>query len=241
MNLHRLRAGTARIPNHAFSMFTKNSITLQRLQDLVEILPGFSTGSALEHDDAGTHQMVLSKHLQPGLPYSYTETDAFRIQPVAEGLGKPRADIRLRNTERYELRTADVLFMSRGTRNLATRLADIPSPSLAPVSFFVLRPKSANTVDPAYLTWYLNSAPMQNDISNIRTGAATPIVQRAVFQELTVPVPDIATQRKIGEVGELMMRESLMHEQLAAAVARGHDATSNLIRQQLLMAVHTSN
>lgn len=212
---------------------------MTRLQDIAEILPGFSTGSALEHHIAGTHQVVLSKHLQPGLPYSYSNADEFRIQPLAEGETKAGSDSRLRNTTRYELRAGDVLFMSRGTRNLATRLAVVPSPSIAPVSFFVLRPKSTDALDPGYLTWYLNSAPTQNDIANIRTGAATPIVQRSGFQELAIPVPDMATQRQIGDLSEMMMRESQMHEQLTAAVVKSHEAINTGIRQHLLAAANT--
>jgi len=212
-----------------------------RLRDVAEILPGFSTGAALEHDATGTHQVVLSKHLQPGLPYSYRDADEFRIHPVGEGSSKHGNEVRLRDTSRYELRADDVLFMSRGTRNVASRIAAIPSPSIAPVSFFILRPNPPNTIDAAYLTWYLNSTAMQSEISSIRTGAGTPIVQRAVFQELEIPVPDIRTQRQIGEVGELMMQESLMHELLAAAVTKGHEATSESIRQQLLEAANKSN
>lgn len=211
---------------------------IRRLGDIAEILPGYSTGKALVHDPGGTHQVVLSKHLTPGLPYSYSGADAFRIRPSSGG-GRVSPEPQWRNVARYELRRGDVLFMSRGTRNVATVIETVPGRSVAPVSFFIIRMREPDLLrksespDPAYLTWYLNAPKAQNEIANIRTGAGTPIVQRSAFSDLEVPLPSIAAQRQIGALGESMVREGVLHDALRNALARGHDAASAAIAHRL--------
>jgi hypothetical protein len=196
-----------------------SAVRLSRLGELAEVLPGFSTGGTIEHDPAGTHQVVLSRHLTPGLPYHYRDQDEWRIDPK-------------RSASRYELRPGDVLFMSRGTRNVASPIAWVPSPTIAPVSFYVLRPREE--IEPGYLAWYLGQPGAQRELTQIRTGAGTPLVQRSAFSELLVPLPDVATQRQIAELGELMARERLLLERLAAAAGRAHDLTSNHLARSLL-------
>jgi hypothetical protein len=220
---------------------SKTKSEIRRLGDFAEILPGFSTGKALVHDPDGTHQVVLSKHLTPGLPYSYSDRDAFRIWPSSTSAGiswEPQ----WRNMLRYELRRGDVLFMSRGTRNVATVIETVPVRSVAPVSFFIIRLREpdlltrAESPDPTYLTWYLNAPKAQNEIANIRTGAGTPIIQRSAFSDLEVPLPDVAAQRQIGALGESMVREGILHDALRNALARGHDAASAAIAHRLFAA-----
>ena len=78
---------------------------LAAIGDIAEVRPGLSTGGRLEHDAAGSHQVVLSRHLVPGQSYLYSSGDIFRINPG-------------RDARKYEVRVGDVLFMSRGTRNV---------------------------------------------------------------------------------------------------------------------------
>lgn len=211
---------------------------IRRLGDIAEILPGYSTGKALVPDPDGTHQVVLSKHLTPGLPYTYSADDAFRIRPSSAG-ARISPEPQWRNISRYELRRGDVLFMSRGTRNVATVIETVPARSVAPVSFFIIRLREPDLLtrnespDPAYLTWYLNAPRAQNEIANIRTGAGTPIVQRSAFSDLKVPLPDVFAQRQIGALGESMVREGILHDALRNALARGHDAANAAIAHRL--------
>jgi hypothetical protein len=193
-------------------------VAIAGLADLAEVLPGISTGTRLEHSPAGSHQLVLSRHLVPGLPYRYHAGDEFRIDPG-------------RNARRYELRVGDVLFMSRGTRNVASWIESVPDPTVAPVAFYILRPRSG--MDAGYLTWFLNQAGAQRAIADIRTGAGTPIVQRGPFMQLSVPVPDLDTQRTIAAIAAAMARERLTLIQLAAATSRLHDLTSDRIARDL--------
>lgn len=194
------------------------AVHLRTIGDIAEVLPGFSTGSAVSHDSAGTHQLIQIRHLDAGMPYHYRDRDAFRLNPG-------------RNVDRFLLQRGDVLFMSRGTRNVASWLESIPAATLASTSFYVVRPGAG--VDPGYLTWYFNQPGMQRKIAEIRTGAAAPIVQRHGLLDLEIPVPPLKTQQRIGALGMLMTREQQLLLELERRTESLHAQTSQQIARSL--------
>lgn len=177
------------------------------LVECAEVLPGFSVPGRMHHDPAGTHQVVITRHLADGVPYEYAPRHELRIVPG-------------RATEPYELGPGDVLFMSRGTQNRSWVMAKVPKPTIAPVSFYILRPHSG--LDGGYLAWYLNQTPAQGAIAQMRTGAGTPIVQRSVFRmlEVVVPAPDV--QRDVAALGVLFAHEQRLRGELTDATERAH-------------------
>jgi len=237
------RARVHCVPEAGLTRLAGARVTIMKLGDIVEVLPGLSTGSALRHDPNGTHQVVLSKHLTPGLPYRFNGEDDFRIDPRVASATIAAVDRRARDTSRYELNSGDILFMSRGTRNLATVIESVPEAAIAPVSFFILRAREPGLfdeakIDPHYLAWWLNTGTAQAAISGIRTGAGTPIVQRAAFSELAVPVPDLATQRHLAKVGQLAAREQQLVQRLDEARRHMTEAFMETIANRLLAAAH---
>jgi hypothetical protein len=180
------------------------------LHECAEVLPGFSIAGRLEHDPKGTHQVVITRHLTDGVPYIYNPSHELRIVPR-------------RDTTPYEVHAGDVLFMSRGTQNRAWVVERVPTnPTIAPVSFYILRP--GDGLDGGYLAWYVNQAPAQGAIGQLRTGAGTPIVQRDGFQSLKVLVPPLDVQREIAALGVLLARERDLRQRLADVTGRAHAA-----------------
>ncbi len=179
------------------------------LRECAEVLPGFSIAGRLQHDPKGTHQVIITRHLADGLPYKYDTSQELRIVPR-------------RDTAPYEVHRGDVLFMSRGTQNRAWVVAEVPDPTIAPVSFYILRP--GESLDGGYLAWYLNQAPAQGAIGQLRTGAGTPLVQRDAFQSLNVVLPPLDVQREIATLGVLLARERDLRQRLADATGRAHAA-----------------
>jgi len=180
-----------------------------------EVLPGFSTKLAVSHDPGGSHQLVLAKHLPPDGPYRYNEAHALLITPD-------------RPVEKYLLAPGYVLFMSRGARNRAVMLESLRQPSIVPISFYILRPRTV--VIPEYLAWCINQIPMQSKITEIRTGAGTPLVNRKAFSDLQIAVPPIEKQKKIATLARLMDQEKRLLGQMAEEVERLH----RVIGQNLL-------
>jgi len=189
-----------------------------RLDECAEVFPGYSVRGRMVHDPSGTHQLILTRHLTDGEPYVYTSSHEFRTTPHTG----PSLD---------QLRPNDVLFMSRGTANRAWVVATLPPRAIAPVSFYILRPRA--DVDGGYLAWNLNQSPTQAAIDAIRTGAGAPLVQRDAFHALSIALPVLGRQREIASLGVLWTQEERVRESLAETARREHLALGATIINQL--------
>ena len=189
-----------------------------RVVDCATVLPGFAVKSAVVHAPGGRYQLIQGRHLTPGVPYRFTEQDSLRMSP------------RRRPSDERCVYAGDVLFASRGGNNYAVCLEAVPEPSIAPATFYILRP--AADTDAHYLAWCINQAPVQAAIAQIRTGAATPIVQRDAFAGIMIPLPALDEQRRIARLAALMNRERGLLRQLAEETEHYHA----LIGRRLLAA-----
>ncbi len=156
------------------------------------VLPGFSIKTSIAHDPNGTHQIIIARHLPDVGPYEYKKAHKLRIKPE-------------RSVDKYLVFPGDILLMSRGSYNRAILLGAIPDPTLAAASFYIIKP--GKMIDPHYFAWYLNQESFQNKIAEIRTGAGTPLIPRADFSQIKIVLPPIEEQRKIAEIGSLMLQE----------------------------------
>ena len=156
------------------------------LKECAEVLPGFSTKGALVHDPAGTHQVIVAKHITAGKPYRFIEAHELRIRPE-------------RTVDKYLLNPGDILFMSRGVGNYSVLLEKFPQPAIAPSTFYLLKPKE--NIYPAYLSWCLNQRPFQAQLKTIRTGAGTPMIPRKEFVGIRIYLPSLEVQKKIASLG----------------------------------------
>ena len=84
--------------------------------------------------------------------------------------------------------------MSRGSNNYAVLLEEFPRPAIAPLTFFILKPKPI--VNPVYLTWCLNQETVKAKLNEIRTGAGTPMIPRQEFSEIIIPLPPLDVQKE---------------------------------------------
>jgi hypothetical protein len=180
------------------------------LGEVVAVLPGYALKGRVEPASDGRYQLIQGRHLTPGEPYRYAPEHRLRITPQ-------------RPAEPYRVRPGDVLLASRGNLNYAVALLAVPEPTIAPATFYILRP--GPRVDPAYLAWVLEQPPVQAQMAQVRTtGAATPILQRADFKAVRIPLPPLARQACIAAVAALMGQERRLLRQLDAATARYHEA-----------------
>lgn len=171
-----------------------------RIRDCADVHPGFSIKTKVVHESKGTHQVIIAKHLTEGTPYNYQPDQELRITPA-------------RPTENYLLNPDDILFMSRGARNVATLLLSFPQPAIAPSTFYVIRCKK--NIYPSYLAWIINQEPVQIAIGELRTGAGTPMIPRMEFSEILIPLPPLNIQQKIAEMDNLMRKEQNLLQRLS--------------------------
>lgn len=177
-------------------------VQIRKIRDCAEVLAGFVLKTRAEHEPDGIYQIIVPAHILDGAPYSYADEHELRMTPP----GAP---------ERYQVRSGDVLFISRGTRNCAAVIASVPEKTIASATFYVLR--AHTLIDPAYLAWCLNQQSAQAQIAQIRTGAGTPIVQRNELGEVSIPVPAMEEQRRIAELAALQAEELGLCKKLLSA------------------------
>jgi type I restriction enzyme S subunit len=184
------------------------------ISSVAEVLPGFAVKGRVEHVPDGQWQLIQGKHLTPGEPYCYRPEHELRINPE-------------RNVAPYQVEPGDVLIASRGTSNYAVAILEVPDRTIAPAAFYILRPDS--DVDAIYLAWVLQQAPVQAQIARVRTGTLTPILQRANFKGVRIPLPPLEEQRRIAKLAGLMARERDLLQQLQVATARYHDTVGRAL------------
>ncbi len=195
--------------------------SMMTIENCAQVQAGFSVKSALAHEPDGTHQVIMSKHLTPGEPYRYEDEHALRITPA-------------RSVDNYRLVPGDILFMSRGVGNYAVLLEDIPDNSIASLTFFIIKAKP--NIDPGYLVWCLNQQPFQAQLNATRTGAGTPMIPRAIFNELRIPLPPLEEQCRIARLGNLLGQEQRLLRQLQKTT----QLRQKLIGSQLLRDLRRS-
>lgn len=171
-----------------------------RIRDCAAVLPGFSTKGALSDQPNGTHQVVMGKHVEQGTPYIFDERHRLRIVPDSRDVAK------------YILEPGDILFMSRGMYSYAVLIEDVPDPTIAPSTFFILKPHPH--VIPEYLVWCLEQQATEARLNAMRTGAGAPMIPRGAFAEIPIPLPEKSVQRGIAELWRLQWREARLQQEL---------------------------
>ncbi len=181
-----------------------------RIMDCAEILPGFSAQGALSDTPDGIYQVITGRHVTPGEPYKYKDTDRLRIAPK-------------RDLQRYLLKPGDILYMSRGFANYPVLLEQISDQTVAPSTFFVLRVRP--NVVPAYLIWCLEQPTVEARFTAFRTGAGTPTIPRKGFMGVKIPLPNKIIQHRIANFWQLQHRERQLRRELRKETLRLQRAT----------------
>lgn len=115
--------------------------------------------------------------------------------------------------ENHILRTGDVLFAAKGTKNFAVAFEDHFPVSVASTSFFVIRLQN-EIVLPQYLAWYLNNPDSQQFLKNFARGTSIASISKAVLDELEIFIPDLKTQELILKITQLRNKEKKLKQKI---------------------------
>lgn len=169
-----------------------------KIKDIADIQIGYQFRGKIEVDPNGTHRVIQIR-----------DFDEFQNLLVG-GLYKvtPKYD-----AARYLVNKGDVLFLARGHRNFAIPLKNSLENTIVASYFFILRLKNENIL-PEYLAWYIKQFSVQAYLHNIaRRGTHMPLVPKSAFEDMPIDIPDIATQRTIIELDNLLEKErSLLYK-----------------------------
>ena len=174
-----------------------------KVSHIAEISSGYQFRGRVQPDAAGNVAVLQVKDLKDGdmLP---------RIDRAALATVHFEKD-----PSKYLLEPGDVLFLSRGHRVFAAAIGDVPANVIIPNYFYRLRPKrSAGSVLPEYLAWYLNSPKAQAQIKLVHAGSHMPVVALNDFNDLLIEVPPVAVQKSIVAVASLARREQQLLREL---------------------------
>lgn len=209
-----------------------------KLTDIADVQLGYQHREKVSHAEHGSHRLIQGKDVL----WQDTQVGE-RNKPIGwlvsvQHLDRvtPKGD-----AERYRLQPGDVLFVSRGTTNIAVPLNEQtvqPFPEdwneiIPAYTFYILRPDRSRIV-PEYLAWYINQPIAQAYLTQQSRGTLVKLLPKSIFEELEVPVPSLALQRQVMELEYLRAREEGLLQRLIAARQR-------LVQHACLSAVSTQS
>ncbi len=123
-------------------------------------------------------------------------------------------DLRADNIiSRHILKSGDVLFSAKGTKNFAAVFESHNPTSVASTSFFVIR-LTNKTVLPEYLAWFLNNPTTQKLLKEQAIGTSIPSISKTVLEELDIPIPSVEKQKSILTIAHLRSTEKNLKHQI---------------------------
>src|SRR5262249_9421228 len=110
-------------------------------------------------------------------------------------------------SEHEWLKSGDILIASRGARFFAALLEDVPRRTVASGQFMVLKVKDTDVLDPAFLAWQLNQAPVQAWFDGNARGAVLRSLTRDVIESARIALAPLAFQKSVANLAQLAKRE----------------------------------
>jgi hypothetical protein len=172
--------------------------------EISDVQTGFQFRSGVTPEPHGSHLVIQAKDI--------AELGGHRLQVGDLVSTTPKG-----NSRNHVVRDGELLFLARGRRNYATVLEGLEGatkPAVPAGYFFILRPTSAS-VRPDYLHWAINQDPSQLYLKSMSRGSHIPFVPKQALMDLTIDVPDLATQELIVKVARLAVQEEALLSRLA--------------------------
>lgn len=171
------------------------------LSDVCTILTGFTARGRLEPAEQDGILALQLRDISPDGSIALDSLMRIQLDDVSE---------------RYFVRTGDVVFRSRGERNTAAVVDEsISEPALAVLPLMILRP-NPQLLCGAYLAWAINQEPAQRKFEEEAQGTSLRMVSRTTLEKLAIAVPDFETQHRILQIDALAERERKLTQQLTS-------------------------
>jgi restriction endonuclease S subunit len=116
-------------------------------------------------------------------------------------------------SNKYTLDQNDVLFIAKGSNNLALLAPNRSTRCVASSIFFVLRCDTTKIL-PGYLVWYINQPEAQQYFASNKEGTYTPNIGKQVLLDLDVPVVPLDIQAKIIQANTLLQKEKALLKEI---------------------------
>lgn len=169
----------------------------KRIKDIATVQTGYHFTRKIIPDPDGNCRVIQMKDI--GDRNQLDITNLIRIGPD-------------KDISRYLIEKGDVLFVSRGSSNIAVTIDKDLYDTIPVSSFFIMRLKT-DTILPAYLAWYINQPTAQRYLETNSKGSNTFMIGKEDFQNLFIEIPPRSLQEAVIELDALQKREkALLHE-----------------------------
>ena len=154
----------------------------ESLNSLASIAAGYPLRGAVDALPVGDVAVIQMGNVHPetGVDWSSTQRIALPSRRSANFLA-----------------SEDVIFTTRGTRNFALALGQIPGLAVCSPHFFVMRVIDPCRIIPAFLAWQINQRPAQEYLRREATGSYILNIRREVIENLSLAIPPLEQQRAI--------------------------------------------
>lgn len=123
----------------------------------------------------------------------------------------------------HPIRPDDILFAGKGHHNRSVLVLDEAPHAAAASPIFIIRPKDERVI-PAFVAWYLNTAPAQAHLRTCTVGTNIPSVSKSCLAATPVPTPPLDVQHRIAAAVRLAHEERALTHQLLDRRAQALDA-----------------
>lgn len=188
----------------------KTEVPTQKLEDIVEIQPGYQHKGQMTNDLDGSLSVVQVLNLNHDL----------RTVESKE-LWKLSTD---KDFTKYQINCTDLLYLSRGSRFGAYLVPELSEPTIPLAHFYILRLKKYAPVDISFLWWILNERKLAKHVQSQMRGSMMPFIGRTELGQLTIPIPPKATQELVVEFSKLRTKERQLLTQLETAKEKLYEA-----------------
>ena len=173
-----------------------------RLAEIADVRMGYPFRSRLEHDPAGEVVVIQMKDIDDA---NLLHAEGAIKVSLPEGKGH------------HLIHEGDLVFRSRGRSNSVALVAADIGESVLAAPMLLIRP---HNVLPAYLHWFINLPATQASLAALAEGTSVRMISKDALQDLDVPLPSLARQRRVVDVAALAQREQALLVDIAAQKKR---------------------
>ena len=182
-----------------------------RLSELADVKLGYQARGRVEFDPQGSYKIIQFKDID--------NIEGLKIDEIYTIV--PERDV-----ENSLVHAGDILFLSRGSRNIACTVIDQLDYTVAASNIYIVRLKSSILL-PEYLAWYINQPAAQAMLKDMAQGVTIQAIKMSAFVDLKISIPPLVIQQSVAQLTRLHQKEQgltrrLMEkrEQLVQAVCQ---------------------
>lgn len=171
----------------------------ESLGDIAAISAGYPLRGAVDELEAGNVAVVQMRNvdLESGVNWS-------EVRRVALPSKRPPAF----------LDAGDIIFTTRGARNIAFALDAVEGEAVCSPHFFVIRVSDKSRIEPKFLAWQINQRAAQEYFQREATGSHILNIRREVIEAVPVTIPPVETQHVIVALADAARAERAALTQL---------------------------